>query len=119
MKNYPAMIYHLIDGERVVHSEEEKKRFLDAGWSDKRIPFNEVNAIKAKIASHEAEIRKLEINLVAAEQQERIARLSIGAPVPEIQKENEEIQDEESGELVGAGTSPAVERKRGRPRKDA
>ena len=76
--DFPRMIYHIVEDPIVVRDEQELDRYLKQGWAKTPVVFNEINALKAKIAYHESEAQRLKSVLAIVEK-------NLG-PEPEIEK---------------------------------
>jgi hypothetical protein len=72
---FPQMIYHLIYGERIVHTEADLKTFLAAGWAVTPDGNNGEIKIKKQIAWHESEIKRLSSRLVSNVQPEIVENI--------------------------------------------
>lgn len=62
-QEFPRMLYHTIEGETVVNSQEEMEEKLKAGWKKEQVSVSEEEKIADKISWHKAEIVKLEEKL--------------------------------------------------------
>jgi len=82
-KEFPRMLFHPIEGEKIVKDEEEMSKFLKVGWKREQIAVSEEEKIVDKIAWHKAEIIKLE------------DKLSDLRGFDEVANEDEEEEDEE------------------------
>jgi hypothetical protein len=97
--DFPRMIYHVVEEPKIVQNADEMKMHLDRGWSRTPQTFSEVNAIRAKIAYHQAEAERLADKLIELE---------------DAQEEALTVTDEER-----FGTAVQEPKKPGRPKKKA
>jgi hypothetical protein len=67
---FPTMIYHLIEGQKVVHSQEEMDSHFARGWTARPADLTEKGLLKAKIAQVEADLEQMKQNLAALENDE-------------------------------------------------
>jgi hypothetical protein len=58
-KNFPRMIYHVIEKPTVVTSQEELEKFLDRGWSTTPVKMNELAILDVKISEVEQMLSQL------------------------------------------------------------
>lgn len=65
--DYPRMVYHVVESPVIVYSDEELQFHLDRGWSRTPKDFSELEALKAKIAYHQAEAERLADKLIELE----------------------------------------------------
>ena len=64
MSDFPQMIFHIIEPQRVVNDKEELQYYIDRGWSMTSVEFDEIKMVKTKISHHEAEAQRLKAILV-------------------------------------------------------
>jgi hypothetical protein len=58
-KEFPRMIYHVIEGRKIVETKEELDAHLEAGWSKTPIKLNEIAILDARIAETEVVLKDL------------------------------------------------------------
>lgn len=58
--DFPRMIYHVVLEPLIVKSEEELNSHIEKGWCLTPVLFDEIKALKAKIAFHESEAARLQ-----------------------------------------------------------
>jgi hypothetical protein len=64
---FPKMIYHCVEPPVIVKDKEEEQAYLAKGWSTTLQTFDEIKALKAKIAYHQSEVTRLEDILLEIE----------------------------------------------------
>lgn len=63
-QEFPQMIFHIVEEPLTINTKEEKAYYLDRGWMLTPQHFDALKAVKAKIAYHESEVRRLKEILV-------------------------------------------------------
>lgn len=71
IREFPRMIYHVIEGTKIVQTQEELDAALEAGWSKTPIQLNELAILDTKIAETKAMLKDLEAKrkVMAAQKQ--------------------------------------------------
>lgn len=71
-KDYPKMLFHVVEEPIVVKDLEEEKKYTSVGWRETSEKFDAYNLIKAKIVYHESQIELLVNNLNKIKAEENI-----------------------------------------------
>lgn len=58
-QDYPAMIYHIVQGTKIVNNKEELQFHEKDGWIKDYKSFSEIDKKHEKIAYHKRELEKL------------------------------------------------------------
>jgi len=58
-QDFPRMIYHVIEGRKIIETQIELDEHLEVGWSRTPIQLNEVAILDAKIAETEVALKDL------------------------------------------------------------
>ena len=58
-REFPRMIYHVVEPARIVASREEMEQALAEGWTESPVRFSEAAALDAKITETEALLKEL------------------------------------------------------------
>lgn len=62
-KKFPRMIYHILEGQKIVNSPSELKQHFNDGWTSSPEEYNDVKALQAKICQTEKDLEKMKENL--------------------------------------------------------
>ncbi len=60
---FPRMIYHLIEGQKIVNNPSQYEDHLKKGWTKSPEEFTEVKALQLKIKQTEEELKIMKDNL--------------------------------------------------------
>ena len=73
-KDYPRMLYHVIEPQKTVNSEEEENEWIEKGWTISPGTFNERMSLTAEIKAMEESIRAKKARRSQLEKEEKAQR---------------------------------------------
>lgn len=110
-KEFPMMVFHIVNGEKGVNSAEELAIAIKQGWQKTPIVLSEKEQIIDKIEYHEKELKRLKVVLAGFLpdiEPEKKKEIDIKADVKKEEK-NVALKNENKEEPVVVETEPLKE----------